>query len=548
MIVPSVLRELAPQDRPRVGAALVRLGLIVSIGCLTLIGPHASGSLGNLAGLTAVGVALSALEWTFVRRIGAQFELPAHYVGDLGLLTAALLWGGGQKEQFAPLYLLVVAAAGSSSGLGSGLLCGSLSALVYPGALWFSRATGSYEGVDWARVSVLSLVFLSVGSLAGMLAHHARAQREALLDAEVRLQQLQLDTECIVRSMSSGLLMVDGSGTVVICNPAAEEILGLPPRSCMGRHFTEALPRGLGPFGRMIEMALSRGRVHLRAEVDIIRGNHHGAPLGVSTSVLREADGSRRGVVAIFQDLTESRELARRARRMATLAAVGELSAGVAHEIRNCLNPITGCIEMLRSDTAVTGESRRLMDLITLEGERLNQFIGELLDFARMEEIHPGETQVGSLLEEVARLLECHPKRKARQTVEVKLDGPGLACVDLEQMKRVFVNLGLNALEAMPEQGTLRLKLETIGEGPASEIAVAFEDTGPGIRPEHLKEIFEPFFTTKREGTGLGLSLARQVVERHGGKIVAENREGGGARLQVSLPREMVELPLKSAA
>lgn len=548
MFVPSALRDIAPEDRPRLGATLVRLGLLVLIGCLTLLGPHASGSLGNLAGLAAVAVALSALEWTFVRRIGAQFELPAHYLGDLGLLTAALLWGGGQKEQFAPLYLLVVAAAGSSSGLGSGLLCGTLSALVYPAALWFSRATGSYEGADWARVSVLSLVFLSVGSLAGMLAHHARAQREALLTAETRLQQMQLDTECIVRSMSSGLLMVDGSGTVVICNPAAEEILGLPPRSCVGRHFNEAMPRSLLPFSGMIDLALTRGTVHLRAEVEVLRGNQRGAPLGVSTSVLREADGTRRGVVAIFQDLTESRELARRARRMATLAAVGELSAGVAHEIRNCLNPITGCIEMLRSDQAVTGESRRLMDLITLEGERLNQFIGELLDFARMEEVHASETPVGSLLEEVARLLECHPKRKAHQSVVVKVDGPGIAFVDLEQLKRVFVNLGLNALEAMPERGTLRLLLETLGDGPASELAVAFEDTGPGIRPEHLKEIFEPFFTTKREGTGLGLSLARQVVERHGGKIVAENREGGGARLLVSLPCEMVELPLKSAA
>jgi signal transduction histidine kinase len=233
---------------------------------------------------------------------------------------------------------------------------------------------------------------------------------------------------------------------------------------------------------------------------------------------------------------------------METLAAVGELSAGVAHEIRNCLNPITGCIEMLRSDDAVTGESRRLMDLITLEGERLNQFIGELLEFARMDELHSCTTDVAGLLEEVAMLLRCHTRRKEGQTVEANLDGPQVTCVDPEQLKRVFVNLGLNALEAMEEGGCLRLSLEQVGEGPAAELAAVFEDDGPGIRPEHLREVFEPFFTTKREGTGLGLSLARQVVERHGGRIKAENRNGGGARFVVSLPREAMELPLKSAA
>ena len=539
------------QARPahgRAGALLVRLGILALTGCMTLLLPSRPWHAAAVAALVAAGVGLTVLERLVSFRLAEPAELVAHYVGDVSLLTAALVVGGDLQGQFAPLYLLVVAAAGSSAGLGAGLACGTLSAVAFPATLWLTHAHATQD-VDWQRATVLSLVFLSVGALAGTLGQRSREHRAALEEARRRLHRMQLDTDCIVRNMSSGLMTVDLEGQVGICNPAAEDILGLPRASTAGHGVQAALPEGLGPFVRILDSAIYAGRVHQRAEVDIRQRGGRELPLGVSTSLLREPDGRRRGVVAVFQDLTEARERARRARRQETLAAIGELAAGVAHEIRNCLNPITGSIELLKGELRVEGESGRLMDLIVREGERLNRFIGELLDFARVEELHPGPVQLDTLLEEVARLLECHVRRRPEHEVRCEIAGPCAARVDGEQLKRVFVNLGVNALEAMDGPGCLRLRLLPPDETSwAQEVEIVFEDDGQGIRPEHLPHVFEPFFTTKPAGTGLGLSLARQVVERHGGRVSARSTPGRGTRMSIVLPLEEGEPGLARAS
>ncbi|MBI5835649.1 MAG: PAS domain S-box protein [Candidatus Eisenbacteria bacterium] len=542
----ALIEPVAPRDRSRTGALLVRGGILALTGCMTLLGPHHPGAETAVSLLVVVGVALTLVERFALRRFGESAEITAHYVGDVGLLTAALVLGGDLQGQFAPIYLLVVAAAGSAAGMGGGLTCGTLAALAYPATLWLTHPRGA--DVDWPRATVLSLVFLSVGALAGTLGQRSREHRTALEDAHRRLHRMQLDTACIVRNMSSGLMTADLEGRIGICNPAAEEILGLAPGGAAGRILAEALPPGVRPFRGILDAAILAGVVHQRAEVDIVRGSGSEIPLGISTSLLREPDGRRRGVVAVFQDLTEARERARRARRQETLAGIGELAAGVAHEIRNCLNPITGSIELLKTEFRVDGEGGRLMDLITHEGERLNQFIAELLDFARMEELRPGPVDLGALLEETARLLECHPKRRPDHQVRCEIATPCWARVDGEQLKRVFVNLGVNALEATDGPGTLMLRLDTAAPGGRrDEVAIVFEDEGQGIREDHLPHVFEPFFTTKRGGTGLGLSLARQVVERHGGHISARS-EGRGTRMSVTLPLEEVATPPARAA
>jgi two-component system, NtrC family, sensor histidine kinase PilS len=534
-------------QRARTGALLVRLGILALTGCMTLLGPQRPGALWGMLAVAVVGLGLTVLERVAIRRLGYAAEVVAHYLGDVGLLTAALVVGGDAQGQFAPLYLLVVAAAGSSAGIAGGLTCGTLAALAYPVTLWVTHGHGAAETVDWPRATVLSLVFLSVGALAGTLGQRAREHGAELEEARRRLRRMQLDTDCIVRNMSSGLMTVDLDGRVGICNPAAEEILGLPRGATAGQAVADALPEGLSGFVRILDAAIHGGVIHQRAEVDILQRGGRELPLGISTSLLREPDGQRRGVVAVFQDLTEARERVRRARRQETLAAIGELAAGVAHEIRNCLNPITGSIELLKGEFRVEGENGRLMDLITHEGERLNRFIGELLDFARMEELRPGYVELGALLEEVARLLECHPRRRPDHSVQCQVQGPVAARVDGEQLKRVFVNLGVNALEAMDGPGGLRLSLGP-RSGHPGEVEIVFEDDGQGIRADHLPQVFEPFFTTKSGGTGLGLSLARQVVERHGGHIAAASEPGRGTRMSVTLPLEETEAALKRAS
>jgi signal transduction histidine kinase len=226
-------------------------------------------------------------------------------------------------------------------------------------------------------------------------------------------------------------------------------------------------------------------------------------------------------------------------RRGETLAAIGELSAGIAHEIRNCLNPIAGSVEVLQRELRVTGENARLLDLIVRESERLDSFIRELLDYARERPLQTENVEVGSLLRDTVDVARRHPGAEPGKTIElVPGDDAMWARMDYEQMKQVLLNLVINALEAVAERG--RVTVRTIAEekrGTAGVVGFEVRDRGVGIPPEELKHVMEPFFSTKNGGTGLGLAIVNRIVERHGGTLELESRVGEGTVVRVKLPR-----------
>jgi signal transduction histidine kinase len=229
---------------------------------------------------------------------------------------------------------------------------------------------------------------------------------------------------------------------------------------------------------------------------------------------------------------------------------VGALAAGIAHELRNGLKPISGSVEVLQRELKLEGETADLMDLIARESARLNKFVTDLLSYSRERDLALEPVKLDDHLRELVSTLRHDPRRAAGVQVDyVGCQGPAEApeearlAVDPEQMRQVWLNLAANALEAIGERGTLTVSWSVRDE---DQVAVEFRDDGPGIDADDLRRVGEPFFTTKRGGTGLGLAIALRIVERHGGGLTLESVAGRGTTARVTLPG--LQVPAAQAA
>jgi two-component system, NtrC family, sensor histidine kinase PilS len=279
------------------------------------------------------------------------------------------------------------------------------------------------------------------------------------------------------------------------------------------------------------------------AEFTLSRRDGQSLPLGVSYSPLRDAAGQAAGLVVTFQDLTERKQVEEQLRQADRLAALGQLAANIAHEIRNPLGAISGAVEVLRADLPAVGTNRELLDIILGEAHRLKLITGQFLDFAKPQSVLCRPCALRPLLDETLRLLgrsaECHPG----MTWVVTEDPPGLwVFADADQLRQVVWNLCLNAVQAMPDGGHLGVRARpatrpvgATGEGAWVEIALA--DSGQGISPQELERLFDPFYTTRPAGTGLGLAIARKILESMDGQIAVESRVGVGSTFRVWLRR-----------
>jgi signal transduction histidine kinase len=225
------------------------------------------------------------------------------------------------------------------------------------------------------------------------------------------------------------------------------------------------------------------------------------------------------------------------------LAALGELSAAIAHEIRTPLASICGSVEMLRDSLEVRGENLKLLDLVAKESDRLKNIIDHFLEFARSKPSRLRDVPLNSVLAEVVFLVKHHPAFHSGIGVEIEAPAVVRAWVDEETVKQVFYNLALNAVEALPDGGRLRISLDSSPSEGAGFAVVAFEDDGAGIEESDLGQVFEPFFTRKSTGTGLGLAISSKIVEEHGGRIELRSNRGRGTVATVYLPLDRSQDP-----
>lgn len=494
----------------------------------------------------AAGVVVTALSALYLLGLrwgrAPRLQIAAQLAIDLCLVTWLASATGGRQSQFVLFYVLVILCAGVLYEARGGLIAALAAGVAFSLLPWAGSAAPWPAGLLTPSWPLLAGVFVIVGLLGGYLGWSMRRTSQSLEEAarEVEqatreVEQVRLDTERILASMSSGVLTLDSTGAVLHVNPAAAEILGRPAAELRGRGCQEVLGAGQEALLACLQETMTSGRGRHRMEVQLRSPGGRSQPLGISTSVLTDDGGEPRGAIAVIADLSEIKAVEERARRAETLAAIGQLSAHIAHEIRNAVVPIAGCVEILQRDLGVRGENERLLELVARECDRLGCFVTELLDYVREPELMDERVCLNDLVRDVLDLVRRHPQaRDTRLTMED--EGAVLwARGDQEQLKRAFLNLAQNAVEAMAGRGgALQVRLAD-GNG---RTAIRFEDRGPGIAPEHLGRILEPFFTTKRGGTGLGLAIAARVIERHGGSLRVTSTPGAGTAVTVELPQE----------
>jgi two-component system sensor histidine kinase PilS (NtrC family) len=503
-----------------------------------------------LAGMLFLVLPLS-LVWWLVLRSGRGLDklIYAQLAGDVGLATGMVYFTGGADSHLTVLYLVAILLASILLSMRGALVVATTSAVLYAAASWLvnsrpgpalaggREASGAYSVL---AVTLEIAFFYSAAVLSGYLARRMGVFGARLRSAATELAKVKMDIRFIMENMSSGFMIVDAEGRIAEFNGSASRMLAVPAAEAIGRRAEEVI----GPVSRdlasKIAAALADGVEEERGEARALTREGREVPLGVSISVLRDGSATR-GVVVICQDLTDVKRMAERMRLADRLAALGELSAALAHEIRTPLASICGSVEMLRDSHAADGENGKLLSLVIKESDRLKSIIDHFLEFARSRPSRMRDVALDSALAEVVCLVRNHPSFHGGVIVETSAQPSARAWVDEETVKQVFYNLALNAVEAMPSGGRLKIGLEaSAGEAPEYAV-VRFEDQGVGIDQADLKRIFEPFFTRKQAGTGLGLAIASKIVEEHGGRIEIISSKGSGTVATVYLPRHRTQ-------
>lgn len=464
---------------------------------------------------------------------------------DLLLVTTVVHLTGGWRSQFAALYILVIASGALLLSFRGGLVVAAAACGLYAvDVVWL---TGDAPPVAGMAVQITVFAVVAIGS--GFVALRLRQAGQGSEALAAQLIKVQLEAADILRTIRSGILTIDGRGFLLYANPAASELLGVDLRGYTGHPVLPLLARIAPRLAELLEQS-ARDQVRTTRAEGVIHRDGEAIEIGVTTTI---ADAVRRdgttGATAIFQDISDSKRLQALHVRAERLQAVAELSASLAHEIRNPLASIRSATEQLARRRALRAEAdddeRILHGLIVREADRLSRLLADFLDFARARVARMDMLDLGALAHTAAMLAASHPDRQSdvQVTVDVASDLPRTHG-DEDLLHRAVFNLVLNAIQALGERGHVFVEVDRYqptSHGASASvitgdlIAISVTDDGPGI-PEDIRErLFEPFVTSKNGGSGLGLPVVHRAVEAHRG-VVLVDRLPQGTRFSIVLP------------
>jgi two-component system, NtrC family, sensor histidine kinase PilS len=460
---------------------------------------------------------------------------------DLGLVTTILHFTGQPQSAFPALYVLVVAAYSLLMPPAWVAITAVLASVLFLGdTIWTHGA--SLDTASWAQIVVFNLVF----GIVAVLGHRLREAGMEQATLATELQRVRLEADDILRNIRSGVLTVDGFGRLAFINPTAERLLDLDGEALIGLQVLDQLKTRSSELWAAAVAGIRNGRKISRGEGMVVQKGGRMFPIGLSTTTFRQEAQEAPSVTAIFTDISDLKEVQELHMRAERLEAVAELSASLAHEIRNPLASIRSSVEQLARSKHADEDERFLSGLIVRESDRLSRLLSEFLDFARVRATHFAPVDLHSVVVAVVRLIRAHPDCRADAVITVEgshtlLDG------DEDLLHRVVANLVLNAVQAA--RGPIRITV-TVGVAQPAEIPhgtdlehavrLQIRDNGPGIPEEVRERLFQPFVSGRSGGSGLGLAIVQRAVEAHRGLVLVDSGPGSGTTFTIFLPAKMV--------
>jgi two-component system sensor histidine kinase PilS (NtrC family) len=473
----------------------------------------------------------------------------AQVVGDLLIITALVSITPRERLGFVPLYPLAVLSATLLVSRRGALFFAVLATALY-GTLLSSARLGVIAPRGMAEVPDVPLrplvygVFLvgvacsTVALLGTYLAESLQHAGRQLREAAVEVADLRELNQVIVSSIQSGLMTTDAEGRLLYANAFALGILGRTGPDLRGRALRDVLGSPLLGVAELRARAASRALARLEISYEHPDGRR--LDLGVSVTPLAAGERLKAGYLVVFQDLTDIRRLEDEVRTKEKLAAVGEMAAHLAHEIRNPLGSIRGSAQVLMAEPAMGEEQGRLLAIISRESKRLSDTLNRFLYQARGPARPRGPVDLGPVIESAVTLLRRGGELGPEHLLAFEADDGPLVCLaDPDQIAQVFWNLVRNALEAMPGGGRLEVGLRRQGQ----DLVLSVRDEGRGIAGAEQRRIFEPFRSSTPMGTGLGLAIVFRIVREHGGDISVRSAPEEGTQVDVRLPLVAVAQP-----
>lgn len=501
--------------------------------------------------ITCTLTILYAILFRWIKNAGlfAYFQI----FGDIILITATVYVTGGLESLLSFLYFLSIISASIFLSRKGGFYAASASSIAYGvlvnldfykilpagykalGADFKSVPSGGigYERGDILATLTLNIIgFFTVAFLAGYLAERTVTVEKELKEKKIDFKKLEALNQYIVENINSGILTIDIDARITSFNRAAEKITGYNIGEMYHHHIDTIFPDLIKAQGYPI--APDEGDAsYVRIDRPFKRKDGRELFLGLSISPMKE--GSH---IVIFQDLTRLKNMEGQLRRVDRLRALGELAAGMSHEVRNPLASISGSVQVLKDNLTLNGDNEHLMEIVIRETDRLNALVTDFLLFAKPA-AKMARIDLNALVQETLDMFRNSPESKnidIRAELEDNLAVEG----DNRQLKQVFWNLFLNASHAMPAGGKLIInaRRKSLAFNPRSDsLEITVSDTGGGIALDIIEKIFDPFFTTKDYGTGLGLALVHRIIEGHKGEIEVKSKEGEGTSFRIILPK-----------
>lgn len=467
--------------------------------------------------LTAASIALDLLAWTMLAYATGGASSPLSTLFGLSTLTAALVLGGS-----ATLWTAVC-----SLGLYGVLALALASGLIDPPADQRAIVSNPIEATYQMVVTVTAIVLVT--AIGGTLADRLVLTGDALVRSEVSRASLARLYEDVVRSIPVAIVTFDAAGRVDGANPMATQLLGRDGAQLLGEDVRAVLPF-IDALGS-VEGATAAGDATLETPSGAIPVSYHSAPLTDHTAAVR-------GGLVVVDDRSREERLRVAVEQAERFAVLGRLAAGLAHEIRNPLGAISGCVELVRETATLSPEERNLLVTAGRDVGRLNQLVTDMLQFARPRPPELMPTDLAALAREVVTMARTSDGPESNVELKVGGDASVVTMADGNQVRQVLWNLVRNAAQASRRGAAV--EVEVWGAEADAEIAVL--DRGPGVAPELRERLFDAFYSGTARGTGLGLAMVKRIADAHGGRVEVRDREGGGSVFSVVIPRDAAEI------